>query len=111
LPSCLGISVQVKKFRNFVIISLLKRVWPFVWTNLNDLYPRMISTTFKWYWSAGSGENINYIFYLFFLLSSLGKRCSSSICTYSIPYLQGRFVQSLVKIDQVILKKYVSWKC
>ena len=28
-------------YRNFVIIPSLKRLWPFVWTNLNALYPRM----------------------------------------------------------------------
>ena len=32
-------------FRNIVIFSPWKRTWPFVWTNLNSLYARMISTS------------------------------------------------------------------
>ena len=28
-------------FRYFVMISPLKKVWPFIWTNLNPLHPRM----------------------------------------------------------------------
>jgi hypothetical protein len=34
----------------------LKRIWPFIWTNLNSLYPRKICTKFDWIWPAGSGE-------------------------------------------------------
>jgi hypothetical protein len=33
-------------FYIFVIISLLKRTWPFIWTNLNFLHPRIIWTKF-----------------------------------------------------------------
>jgi hypothetical protein len=43
-------------FYIFVIISPLKRNWPFIWTNLNSLHPRIISTKFDWIWSAGSKE-------------------------------------------------------
>jgi hypothetical protein len=39
----------------FVIISPLKRHWPFNCTYLNFLYPRMICTKFDWNWPAGSG--------------------------------------------------------
>jgi hypothetical protein len=43
-------------FDIFVIIYLLKRNWPFILTNLNFLYPRIICTKFDWIWAAGSGE-------------------------------------------------------
>jgi hypothetical protein len=31
--------------------------WPFIWTNLNSLHPRIICTKFGWFWPAGSGED------------------------------------------------------
>ena len=43
-------------FRYFVIISPWKRVWPFIWTNLNPLHPRMLCAKFGWNWPSGSGE-------------------------------------------------------
>ena len=33
-----------------------KRVWPFIWTNLNSLHPRMFCAEFGWNWQSGSGE-------------------------------------------------------
>ena len=68
-------------FPSFVIISPLKRVWPFLWTNLNNLHPRMffLSSLFK-YWSCGSEEkDFYFIFFIVFfcfafsLLSPLWK--------------------------------------
>jgi hypothetical protein len=37
-----------------VIISPLKRTWPFIWRN--SLHPRIICTKFDWIWPAGSEE-------------------------------------------------------
>ena len=56
----------------FVIISPLKRTWPFIWTNLNSPYSRMISIKFDWNWPAGSGEDfkkISVYFYYFAIIS------------------------------------------
>ena len=39
-----------------VIISPWKRAWPFIWTNLNFLHPRMPCHKFSWYWPCDSGE-------------------------------------------------------
>jgi hypothetical protein len=44
-------------FYIFVIISPLKRTWPFIWTKLNSLHPRIICTKFHPIWPAGSGED------------------------------------------------------
>ena len=49
----------------FIVFSLFryyllwKRGWPFIWTNLNSLYPRMLFAKFGWNWTSGSGENEN----------------------------------------------------
>ena len=43
-------------FHYFIIISLWKRVRPFVWTNFNPLHPTMLYAKFGWNWPCGSGE-------------------------------------------------------
>ena len=43
-------------FYYFPIISPLWRLWPFIWTNLNPLYPRMPCAKFGWNWLIGSGK-------------------------------------------------------
>ena len=40
----------------FQIISPWKRLWPFIWPNLNPHHPRMLCAKFGWYWPSGSGE-------------------------------------------------------
>jgi hypothetical protein len=62
-------------FYIFIIISPFKKTWPFIWTNLNFLYPRIICTKFDWIWPADSGEdfwNFSVHFYSF-LLSPVEK--------------------------------------
>ena len=55
-------------FYAFPIISHWKRVIPFLWTNLNPLYPRIICTKFAWIRPAGSGkEDFKKIFSVFLL--------------------------------------------
>ena len=43
-------------FRYFEIISSWKRARPFILTNLNSLYPRMLCAKFGGNWLSGSGE-------------------------------------------------------
>ena len=43
-------------FCYFIIISPWKRVWPFIWTKLNPLYPRILCAKFGWNWSSSSAE-------------------------------------------------------
>ena len=52
------ISSMYMYFRYFVIISPWKRVGPFIWTNLNPLYPSMLCAKFGWNWLSGSGKKI-----------------------------------------------------
>jgi hypothetical protein len=54
-------------FYIFVIISPLKRTWPFIGTNLNSLYPRTICITFDWISLTGSGEDFwKFSVYIYF---------------------------------------------
>ena len=49
-------------FNIFAIISPWKRLWPFIWTNLNPIHPRMLCAKFGWNWPSGSweeDENVN----------------------------------------------------
>jgi hypothetical protein len=41
----------------FVIISPLKRTWPFIWTNLEFPLPNDSCTKFDWIWPVGSEED------------------------------------------------------
>ena len=49
---------SIRRFLNFAIISLLKRGWPFIWTNLNPLYPKMLCAKWGWNWTNGRWEDV-----------------------------------------------------
>jgi hypothetical protein len=95
-------------FYIFVIISPLKKTWPFIWTNLNSLHPSIICIKFDWIWYAGSGEEDFYTFQCNFtlsLLSPLGEGLFPSFEQTYIPFTQEWFVPTLVKIGLVVLEK------
>ena len=71
-------------FHNFVIISPWKRAGPFIWTNLNPLYWKMLCAKFGWNWPSGSVEEdfLNLSIYLSnFVIISPWKRTCPFICT------------------------------
>ena len=49
-------------FLYFIIISPWKRIWPFIWTNLKPLHPRVHCAKVGWNWPSGSGEEIFFHF-------------------------------------------------
>ena len=55
-------------FYYFITIYPCKSVGPFIRTNLNSLYPRMIYAKFGWNWPCGSGEEGFFNFVNVFLL-------------------------------------------
>ena len=74
VPSCVEIEPVLLErkliyFRYLTIISTLKRSWPFIFTNLSDLYPRMILPSsfemFLWNGLSSSREDICYIVKVF----------------------------------------------
>jgi hypothetical protein len=96
-----------------VLISPLKRTWLFIWTNLNSFHPRIICTKFDWFWSAGSGEEDFSKFSLYFLLFRyylpLEKGNPLLLKKIWIPFTQGQYVPSLVKIGPMVLEKISKW--
>ena len=69
----------------FAIISNWKRAWPFICTNLNPLYSRMLCTKFGWNWQSGSGiEDFWKFFPIIFnisLIISPWRKAWLFICT------------------------------
>ena len=61
----------------FPIISPFRRMWPFIWTNLNFLHPRMLCAKIGWSWTSGSGEEdffkFSMYFYYFTIFSPLRR--------------------------------------
>ena len=43
-------------FPSFVFISPCKRMWSFIWTNMNPLHPKMLCKKLGWNWPSGSWE-------------------------------------------------------
>ena len=80
-----------RRFLNFVnVFSLfrnylrLEKGGPFIWTNLNPLYLKMVCAKVGWYWHSGSGEVdfSNSLIYLhYFVIISHWKRAGSFIWT------------------------------
>ena len=76
---------KILEFRQcFFVISFWKKAWPFIWTNRNFLYPRMLPAKFYWNLPSGSGEEdfqITSIYFLYFANISPWKRTLPSIWT------------------------------
>ena len=80
-----------RRFFNFVdVFSLFlnyppwKRAGPFIWKNLNPLYPRMLRAKFSWNWLSGPGEKdfiILSMYFHYFVIISPWKRAGSFIWT------------------------------
>ena len=79
-------------FHYFVIFSPWKKAWPFIWTELNPTYPRMICAKFGWNWLSGAGEEvflISSMYFHYFILISPWKRAGPFIWTNLNPLHPG----------------------
>jgi hypothetical protein len=95
----------------FVIISPLKKTWPFIWTNLNSLHPKIICFKFN-FGLLVLEKKIFKIFQCIFtllLLPSLGEGQSPLFEETWNHSSQGWFVPSLIKIGPVVLEKIFKW--
>ena len=103
-------------FCYLVIISPWKRAWPFIWTNLNPLHPRMHCAKFGWNWPSGSREEFFFILSMYFcylVIISPWKRTGPFIGTNLNPFYRKMLFAKCgwLKIGPVVLeKKMKMWK-
>ena len=100
-------------FRYFVLISPWKKVSPFIWINLNFLYPRMLwfgwnqRRKFGWNWPRGSGEEdfeISSMYFRYFvIIPPLEKSVALHLNKLESPLPKNALW--LVEIGQVVLEK------
>ena len=99
-------------FRYFVIISPRKKVWLFIWTNLNSLYLGMFCAKFGWNWFSAYGED----FYKFVNVCSpfcsclpLEKGVAFHLNKLECPSPKDALRQVWLKLAQWFWRK--RWKC
>ena len=100
-------------FHYFVIISPWKRAGPFIWTNLNPLYPRMLCAKFGWNWLSGSGEEdfLSFVnlFSLFLNYLPLEKGGALHLNKLESPSPKDALCQVWLNLAQWFWRR--SWKC
>ena len=99
-------------FHYFIIISPWKWAGPFIWTNLNPLYPRIIRAKLGWYWLSGSVEDdfLNFVnvFSLFYI--SPWKWAGPFICKLESPSPNDALCQVQSKLAQWFLRRrFLNW--
>ena len=95
----------------FAIISPWIRAWPYIWTNLNPLYPRMLFVKFGWNWPSGFGEEDFKKMFNIILHFRYNLPLEKGVKQTWISSTQGCFEPSLVEIGPVVLdKKLKTWK-
>ena len=66
----------------------LEKSGPFIWRDLNPLYPRMLCAKFDWNWTGGSGEEdflILSMYFSYFVIISPSKKVGPFIWTILNP--------------------------
>ena len=91
-------------FRCITIISPLERAWPYLWSNWNSLYRRIIWAKFAWHWHYLFQKWLLMIVNILSLYIHLEQCVYPSLEWFRIFIIKG-FVQSLIIIDLVVLKK------
>ena len=85
-------------FLQFTIIFPLRRAWPFIWTNLNPLHPRMLCAKFGWNWPSGSGEYLEKFFFL--IISHFGTGVALHLNKIELPSPRNTLCQVWLKLAQ-----------
>ena len=97
-------------FLYLVFIFPSKRAWPFTWTNLSPIYPRILRAKFGWNWHSGDGDDFKFCLSCIFtipFISPLERGCDPSFEQKWVPFTQECFVPSLVEISSVVLEKKI----
>jgi hypothetical protein len=100
-------------FLHFCNYLPFKRTWPFIWTKLNPLHPKIICTKFDWIWLAGSGEEdfkkFSVYFYTFAIISHWRRAIPSIWTNLNPPPPQDDLCQVWLKLAQWFWRR--SRKC
>jgi hypothetical protein len=82
-----------------------RSTWPFIWTNLSPLYPRIICTKLR----REDFLNCSVCFYSFATISPWRRASPSFENLDPLSPLEGWFVSSMVKIGPVVFEKIFKW--
>ena len=100
----------VNVFPYLAIISPWKRVWPFIWTNLNTLHLVMLCANLIWNGPCCSGEDF-WMPFMYFHNIAIISTWKGSILLHLMSTSLKCFVSSLVVTGPVILMvKFKLWK-
>ena len=92
-------------FRYFVIVFPWKRVWPFIWSNLNPLHPR----TPQWF-LTGRFLNFVNVFSLFRNYLPLEKGVAIHLYKLEFPSTKDVLCQVWLKLAQWFWRTTLPWK-
>ena len=110
-------SVSSEDFKNFVksfvIISPWKKAWPFIWTNLNSLYPRprMLCAKFGCNLPSGSGEEFFFNFVNVFSLFLYYLRFEKGAVLHLNPLYQRMLSAKPSLVIPALSKKVLVYCC
>ena len=85
-------------FRNFVIISPWKRTGPFIYMNLNPLWPRMPCAKFGWNWPREDDFSNLLMYFRNYLLSPFGKELVLNLSKLDSPSSKDTLGQVSLKL-------------
>ena len=106
LPSGFGekdFQILSMYFWYFIIISPWYKMWPFSWTNLNPLHPRILCAKFGRSWPNGSGEDFKFHQCVF------GISSSSPLGNLESQLLMDALCQILLKLAHWLLRRSVNF--
>ena len=98
-------------FTIFQLSPPLRRMWPFIWPNLNPLHQRILRAKFGLNWPSGSGEvdfyKLSIHFWYFPIISPLGRAWPTFVQTW-IPFTQRYFVARNESCKTIIKNEFLS---
>ena len=85
-------------------------VWPFIWANLNPLYPRMPCARFGWNWPSSFGEvKIRQYIFVISLLFPLENGVALHLNKFESPSPKDALCQVWLKLAKWFCRRW--WKC
>ena len=102
--------VMYMYFRYFIFISPWNMMWPFIWTSLNSLHPRMLCANLGWNWPfdfGGEDFKISSLYFRYCLHLEKGVVPNLNIIDSPLP--KDALFQVWLKFGVVVLEKMKMW--